>query len=106
MLAHHELPQMTGKTMTLETRSTLKFTLAPLALLMIPLLGMQLSDEVNWGPGDFLVMGVMLVSLGFAISVFRAFLRNRTIRLLANIGAVVVFLLIWIELAVGIFGEG
>jgi ABC-type Mn2+/Zn2+ transport system permease subunit len=84
----------------------LKFTLAPLALLLIPAAGMQMSDEVNWGPGDFLIMGVMLAGLGLAMGLFLAYIRNRTIRSLAIFGAILLFLLVWIELSVGIFGPG
>ena len=30
------------------------------ALLAIPLIAMQFTDDVNWGPGDYLIMGGML----------------------------------------------
>jgi uncharacterized membrane protein len=73
----------------------------PLLLLIIPFVGMFFSDQVNWSPFDFLVMGLLLFSAADAI--FRKFKQLRS-RLLFTSLLLVVFLLIWIELAVGLFG--
>ena len=76
----------------------------PLLLLIIPFVGMFVSDQVNWSPFDFLVMGLLLFSLGLAAdAIFRKFQQLRS-RLLFTALLLVVFLLIWIELAVGLFG--
>ena len=76
----------------------------PLLLLIIPFVSMFVSDQVNWSPFDFLVMGLLLFSLGFAAdAIFRKFKQLRS-RLLFTALLLVVFLLIWIELAVGLFG--
>jgi uncharacterized membrane protein len=76
----------------------------PLLLLIIPFVGMFVSDQVNWSPFDFLVMGLLLFSLGLAAdAIFRKFKQLRS-RLLFTALLLVVFLLIWIELAVGLFG--
>lgn len=76
----------------------------PLLLLIIPFVGMFVSDQVNWSPFDFLVMGLLLFSLGLAAdAIFRKFQQLRS-RLLFTTLLLVVFLLIWIELAVGLFG--
>lgn len=72
-------------------------------LLLTPAIAMQFTDEVNWGPGDFLVFAAMLV---FACGAFEA-----AVRLTADVrrrwfaGAIILtlFLLVWAELAVGIF---
>ncbi|MEE4315767.1 MAG: hypothetical protein V2I74_02180 [Erythrobacter sp.] len=72
-------------------------------ILALPAVAMQFSGEVNWGPGDFLVAGGLLALLGLGID---GVLRWRTTRLLraATIGlTLLAFLLIWAELAVGIF---
>ena len=75
----------------------------PLLLLIIPFVGMFVSDQVNWSPFDFLVMGLLLFSLGLAAdAIFRKFKQLRS-RLLFTALLLVVFLLIWIELAVGLF---
>ena len=74
------------------------------SLLLIPLIGMQFSSEVNWTLLDFLVMGLILLVFGLAVEfVLRKIPKtNNRIALIAII--LIAFLLIWAELAVGIFG--
>ncbi|MGB0829018.1 MAG: hypothetical protein ACPGO9_06040 [Flavobacteriaceae bacterium] len=76
-----------------------------LLLLLIPLTVMQFSSEVNWSLFDFVIMGVLLLALGFSIR----FIRNKKsvlkYPLLMIIAVVVLFFIIWAELAVGIFGS-
>ena len=76
----------------------------PLFLLLIPLIGMTITDEINWSPFDFFTMGSLLILLGIGIN----FVSNRTKNLknrVLYIGIlVIIFMLIWAELAVGLFG--
>ena len=76
-----------------------------LLLLLIPLTVMQFSSEVNWSLFDFVIMGFLLLALGFSIR----FIRNKKsilkYPLLMIIAVVVLFFIIWAELAVGIFGS-
>lgn len=74
------------------------------SILLIPFIGMQLSDEVNWSAFDFAVMGGLLLTVGLLIDlVVRKFkTANHRYFLIACI--VLVFFLAWAELAVGIFG--
>jgi hypothetical protein len=77
----------------------------PLFLLLIPLVGMVFSDQVNWSVFDFVVMGILLLSLGFGINLIMTKIKNRRIQLIPIVILIVVFLLIWAELAVGVFGS-
>jgi hypothetical protein len=76
----------------------------PLFLLLIPLIGMAITEEINWSLLDFIIMGVLLIFLGIGIDL----VINRTMNLknrILFIGILVLmFLFIWAELAVGIFG--
>ena len=74
------------------------------SLLLIPFIGMQISDEVNWSTFDFLVMGVLLIMLALSIELTLSIFKSNKARLIF-IGLILfLFFLIWAELAVGVFG--
>ena len=75
-----------------------------LVLLLIPFIAMQFTDEVNWSPLDFLVMGLLLFSLGSTIELVMRKVKTLKHRIILLGAALLAFLLIWAELAVGIFG--
>ena len=76
---------------------------SPLLLLLLPLLGMFVSNEVNWSFFDFIVMGILILSFSFGIKQVLKTTKNTKYRILI-IGLIsILFLLIWAELAVGIF---
>ena len=68
-------------------------------ILLIPLIAMQFSGEINWNIFDFLMMGFLLTTTLFLIRYSKKYTRNTII----IICVVVIFLTIWIQLAVGIF---
>ena len=76
----------------------------PIFLLLIPLLGNVFSDEVNWSLFDFLVMGTILLTMGILINLIIDKLKKRSFKVLLIIVTILVFALIYLELAVGIFG--
>lgn len=76
---------------------------AIVALLFLPLIAMQFTAEVNWGAEDFAAAAILLGGTGFALEVAARLLvdpRKRALAVLVIVGAV---LLVWVELAVGIF---
>ena len=73
-------------------------------LLSIPLIAMQLTDEVNWSFFDFIIMGVMLSITGLAIGIIIKKIKYYKYRNIFFTIIVFIFLLIWAELAVGLFG--
>ena len=73
-------------------------------LLSIPLIAMQYSDEVDWSAMDFVIMGALLLGVGLMIDLILRKIRTRSARVYLIIGLIVLFLLVWVELAVGIFG--
>lgn len=73
-------------------------------LLMIPFIAMQFTNEVNWSGFDFLVAGVLLLGTGLLVELVLRKVKSRSNRLLL-VGVLLLLLaLIWIELAVGLFG--
>jgi len=81
-----------------------KRILYPLLLLLIPLIGMTITDEINWSPFDFIIMGFLLTFLGIGINFVINRIKNFKNRILYIGILVLIFLLIWAELSVGIFG--
>ena len=77
---------------------------SPLLFLLIPLIGTFVSDEINWSFFDFVIMGILILSLSFGIKQVLKSTKNTNYRILI-IGIIsIVFLLVKVELAVGIFG--
>lgn len=74
-------------------------------LLLLPLIAMQITAEVNWNANDFIVWGIVLGSIGglFDLAVRLSPLPSyRAAFALALLGA---FLVTWVNLAVGIVGS-
>ena len=76
----------------------------PLFLLLIPLIGMAITDEINWSPFDFIIMGSLLIVLSIGINFVSNQTKNFKNRVLYIGILVLIFMLIWVELAVGVFG--
>jgi hypothetical protein len=77
--------------------------LATLGILLVPAVAMRFTDEVNWGPGDFLVGGALLAGTGLAYVLTRQRIAGRPGRLLLGALMALGLMLVWAELAVGIF---
>lgn len=75
----------------------------PLLLLLLPLIGMFVSNQFNWSFFDFFIMGILILSLSFGIKQVFKTTKNTKYRILIIGTIVIVFLLVWAELAVGIF---
>ncbi len=73
-------------------------------LLLIPYSAMHFTEEVNWSLTDFIVMGIMLTMTGILISFIHKKAERPITRRILFVSAVLFFVLIWAELAVGIFG--
>lgn len=74
-------------------------------LLLIPLIAMQFTEEVNWTGTDFVVAGVLLLSTGLLIEfVLRKVTKTRN-RIMLTLGILFLLFVLWAEMAVGIFGS-
>jgi len=79
------------------------FAVLALVALAVPLLAMQFGSGVDWGPGDFLVAGGLLLALYAGIEIAIRAAPNARWRIAGIAISSLVFLAVWIELAVGIF---
>ena len=84
-------------------QSILRVALITVGLLMIPAIAMQFSDEMNWGPGDFLVAGALLFGTGLLYVLITERTTRRSSRVAVGAGLAASLLAVWAELAVGIF---
>ncbi|TBW28292.1 hypothetical protein [Gramella sp. KN1008] len=74
-------------------------------LLSIPLIAMQFSSDIDWKLLDFIIMGVLLFGTGMAIEFSLRKFSSSTNKLVAIGAILLIFFLIWAELAVGVFGS-
>ncbi len=73
-------------------------------LLLVPLIAMQFSNEVDWKLSDFVIMGSLLLGTGLICEFILRNVKKFKYRIAICGAVLLVFLLIWAELAVGIFG--
>jgi predicted membrane channel-forming protein YqfA (hemolysin III family) len=70
-------------------------------LLLIPLIAMQFTNEVNWSIMDFIVAAILLLGTSLAFNFVLQKVKNTKFRVAICL-AILAFLF-WAELAVGIF---
>lgn len=76
-----------------------------LLLLLIALIASFLSSDVNWSPMDYLVGGTLLTGLVLAVGILYRLVKSITWTVILIAITLIFFLLIWLELAVGIFNS-
>ncbi len=70
---------------------------------MIPLIAMQYTSEVSWTVVDFVLAGFILYIFLIGLYYLWSTIKSSSYRMIACILVLLLFLLVWIELAVGIF---
>ena len=84
-------------------KSLVVVALVTAAILMIPLVAMQFTAEVNWTGSDFVAAAVLLALTGLALTFALRKVRTTQGRLAAAAVIGLGFLYCWAEMAVGIF---
>lgn len=74
-------------------------------LLLLPLVAMQFTREVDWTWFDFLVIGALLLAACGSYEFAVRMSGNKAYRAGFGVAVVAAFLLAWINLAVGIIGD-
>lgn len=83
--------------------SLLRVAASTVLVLLIPLVAMQFSDDVQWTVGDFVAAGVLLTGVGLAFELFVRKVSDRRHRLVLTVLLGLALVYLWAELAVGIF---
>lgn len=74
-------------------------------VLALPLFAMQVSDEVRWGAGDFVLFGAMLAVACGAFELAARRTGSVAFRAAVGVAAAAAFILVWTTLAVGVIGD-
>ncbi|SEK76001.1 hypothetical protein SAMN04488008_102106 [Maribacter orientalis] len=88
----------------MQNKRPIRIALITLVILLIPFIAMQFTNEVQWTIADFIIAGGLLFFAGLAIETVTRRIKNKTYKLVLLVAIFSVLILIWIELAVGIFG--
>ncbi|WP_044516271.1 hypothetical protein [Hymenobacter sp. DG25B] len=86
-------------------KSLLRLALVTAFLLLIPLVAMQFTREVNWTFSDFVFAGVLLFGAGLTFLLIARMGNTSTYRLAAGVGVLAGLLLVWANAAVGLVGS-
>lgn len=73
-------------------------------LLLIPFLAMQFTGEVNWSHTDFVLAAVLLFGTGLMCELVLRLVTKFEYRIALCAAVLLALALVWIELAVGLFG--
>ena len=102
-------------TQLMQTRTMLRWVLITAAVLAVPLLAMVFrlgvpdpgsgTDGVNWGPMDFVIMGVLVLGSGLLYEYVSASAGTVAHKAAVGIAVAAGLLLIWVNLAVGMIGD-
>ncbi|WP_121355665.1 hypothetical protein [Flavisolibacter nicotianae] len=90
--------------MTLQNKRLTGILLTVALLLLVPFLAMQFTNEVNWTLADFVVAGALLLGTGLSCELVLRKVKKTRYRIAICAAILLALALIWIELAVGIFG--
>ena len=75
-------------------------------LLLLPWVAMRFTNEVDWDASDFAAMGALLAAACAACELAAWAMGRTSLRIVAWGAIALAFLLVWAELAVGLFGPG
>jgi hypothetical protein len=90
--------------MVMQNKRLIGIVVVVMVLILIPLTAMQFTDEVSWSLFDFVVAGGLLLSTGLMCELAIRKVQKLKHRIAVCAVLLVTLLVIWVELAVGIFG--
>lgn len=88
------------------SQSVFIVALVTVLILLVPLVAMQFTNEVNWSLADFIVMGALLFGTGFSYVLVARYVTHLVYRVAIGFALGSTLFLIWANLAVGLIGSG
>jgi hypothetical protein len=85
--------------MTIQNKRLIGIVIAVAFLLLVPLIA-----RAPWSRFDFILVGVLLLATGLMIEIVLRAVKNTKHRIAICAAILAAFFIIWVELAVGIFG--
>lgn len=85
-------------------RNLIRNAIITICILLIPLVAMQFTEEVQWTAFDFVFMGTILFGTGLAYELVSRKANSRIYKIAVGIGVTTALFLVWINGAVGIIG--
>jgi hypothetical protein len=85
-------------------KNIIRIALGTGLILLIPLVAMQFTEEVNWDLFDFAFMGTLLFGTGLAYELVARKVGAIAYRAAVGVALAAALLIVWINLAVGIIG--
>ena len=73
-------------------------------LLLVPLVAMQFTNEVNWSVPDFIIAGTLLFTTGTLLALVLKLKADIIYRVAFIVAIGTTFLMVWANLAVGLLG--
>jgi hypothetical protein len=89
----------------IENKRIIRLLVVVALILMIPLVAMQFTDEVDWTLSDFVGMGMLLLGAGLTYEFIARRASDTKYRIAVGIAVATGLILIWMNLAVGIIGS-
>jgi len=88
----------------MKNKRLIAILLSVLIILLIPFIAMQFTNEINWNIYDFIIMGVLLLVTGLLCELVLRRVKSLINRIITCGIILFALFIIWVELAVGIFG--
>ena len=92
-------------TVKIQSKKIVRIAIVTLVILLLPLIIMQFTDEVDWGLADFAVAGALLIGSGITYELISGKVNNIVYRAAVGLAVLTAFILIWVNFAVGIIGS-
>ncbi len=89
--------------LAIPSKNILRVALITMFILMIPLVAMQYSEEWDWRLPDFIIIGALLFGSGMVYELLANKAHSAKHRIMIGLAVLAVVIIIWAELAVGIF---